>query len=84
MHFDLCAIIKAHNDPTPALHLTPILAAYNLPMQWTREAHFIASFQLKCAERDSPVVRIHFNWDGAWHDGDAEMEKSFKLKEDPN
>jgi hypothetical protein len=83
VHFDLCAIIKSDNDPTPKLQLMPIVIAYNLPMPWTGETHFTASFQLKCAERDSQVVRIHFNWDGIWHDGDAEVLKSFILKEDP-
>jgi hypothetical protein len=27
------------------------------------------------------VVRIQFDWDGVWQQGDAEMQKHLKLKE---
>jgi hypothetical protein len=78
IHYDLCAIV---NGQTPTLSLMPIVAANNLPIHWIGDAHFIASFQLKCSQRDSEVVRIQFDWDGVWQQGDAEMQKHLKLKE---
>lgn len=81
IHYDLCAIQKT--GAIPMLILEPIVPANNLPIQWSGDTHFIASFQLKCSERDSQVVRVQFDWDGTWQEGDAEIQKHFKLKEAP-
>jgi hypothetical protein len=75
--YDLCAIVRS---PAPVLSLMPIVPANNLPTQWTGNSHFVCSFQPKCSQRDSEVVRIQFDWDGTWHDGDAEIQKHFHIQ----
>ncbi|SRR5579883_43757 len=81
VHYDLCAIVKGkEEDAAPALSLMPIIKPNNLPAEWRGDTHFIAAFQLKCAQRDSEVVRIQFDWDGSWQEGDAEIQKHFRLK----
>jgi hypothetical protein len=75
--YDLCSIAKS---PTPTLSLCPIVRANNLPIEWVGETHFVCSFQLKCSQRDSEIVRIPLDWNGRWSDGAAEMRENFPVK----
>ena len=77
VHYDLCAVV---NTSPPTLSLMPIVQANNLPIQWKGVTHFVASFQMKSAERDSEIVRVQVDWDGKWEGGDTEIRKHFKLK----
>jgi len=78
--YDLCAIVNTPTDK-PTTSLMPIIAANNLPYKWSADCHFMAGFQLKCSEGDSKMIRIQFDWDGIWHDGDAEIQDHFKAKQ---
>lgn len=48
-------------------------------MDWGK--HFVVSLPLKCAEQDSNIVRIKVDWNGTWHEGEAEIQKRLKLSE---
>jgi hypothetical protein len=82
--YDLCVILKDTNENPPLLLLEPIIGANNLQIRWPGITHFTASFQLKCAEGDSETVKIQFDWDGSWQQGDAEIQRHFKLTKLPS
>lgn len=73
--YDLCSVRKSG-----FFELHPIILPYNLERQIKGPCHLVLSFQVKSTQSDSDIARFRIDWDGNWHDGDAEMQNHFKIK----
>jgi len=73
---DLLGVVKGK-----FVELHALIAPYNLQTRRPSPTHFIATFEARSSEANSPPLRIEVHWDGAWHDGDREMKRHFSIRE---
>jgi hypothetical protein len=71
---DLCSVV---NGKWVQLH--PLIQPFNLNTTKREACLFVVTLQARSTEADSPLIRIQIAWDGAWEDGESEMQRHLTL-----